>query len=593
MDLSDFKPLEHVVLPDVGQLRCSGLVVVVGPNSAGKSQFLQDVYLRLCGEARKLVVATHVETNKPQDYNSFQQWLGDEGYFETVVDDEGKEQWRPRTTYLGTGQPVSVIEPNQARSWHSTYVNASASESKVTRKSEFLNYFGRLLVTALFLERRLTSLNQVGVIDFEKQAPQHDLHALYLNDTARERLFAELLDTFGKAVWPDTSRGNILCLRVSDEGVLPSAAERLSPKKMSAYRSIESEGDGLKSYVAICVALLLGRRPVCLIDEPEMCLHPPQAHNLGRFIGSYGASPNTVTLVATHSSQILRGIIQTAKDIQIVRLTRRKRAFAAHLVPQSVLAEAIAKPTVRAESVLDGIFAQSVVVLEADGDRLVYQTVWETLASELRLDVHFTTVGGTGGIADTCKLYRTLKIPVGVIADLDIVTDPSKLQRVLGVMTEESHANELVTRARDIMDAIVALPPTIEPGAVRDRLTSLLHATGDSWQVDGDMTVRRELSRLSQQLDRMRQLKRGGVTALPDTIARPLGELLRELRTFGVFLVPVGELEEWLAHAGIKESKENKWAWANAAALYIQSQGASTGDVWEFVRDVGRHLTPK
>jgi hypothetical protein len=51
--------------------------------------------------------------------------------------------------------------------------------------------------------------------------------------------------------------------------------------------------------------------------------------------------------------------------------------------------------------------------------RLVDHTTWETLAQELRLDVHFAAVGGIGGVADACQLYRTLHIPVVVIADLD------------------------------------------------------------------------------------------------------------------------------------------------------------------------------
>jgi hypothetical protein len=400
--LSDFKPLEQVVLPGLGNLRCSGLTLIVGPNSSGKSQFLQDLFLRLCGEPRSLVVATDIRVSKPE-YEPFMRCLESEGYFTTLTDDSGSSQWMPLTTYLGMGQAINPIQPHQAQAWHQSYV--PVAEPNVRRRSDFLNYFGRLLVTALFLERRLTSLNQVGVIDFQNQPPQHDLHALYLNDEARRQLFNEILDSFGKAVWPDTSRGNILCLRVSDEGMLPTAEERLSPRKMSSYRTIETEGDGMKSYVATCVALLLGRRPICLIDEPEMCLHPPQAYNLGRFIGRYGSSPDTATFVATHSSQILRGVIQRAPNVQIVRLTRQGRKFSAHLVPAGILADAVAKPTVRAESVLDGIFAQSVVVLEADGDRLVYQTAWETLAEELRLDVHFAAVGGTGGIADTCNLY--------------------------------------------------------------------------------------------------------------------------------------------------------------------------------------------
>jgi hypothetical protein len=62
------------------------------------------------------------------------------------------------------------------------------------------------------------------------------------------------------------------------------------------------------------------------------------------------------------------------------------------------------------------------------------------------------------------------------------------------------------------------------------------------------------------------------------------------LRSVGLFLVPVGELEGWLASEEIATSKNNKAAWANAAALKILSRGASTGDIWHFVRGVGEYL---
>src|SRR5256885_15214291 len=112
-----------------------------------------------------------------------------------------------------------------------------------------------------------------------------------------------------------------------EKGILATAEDRLSHKKMASHRSIETEGDGLKSYVATCIALLLGRRPVCLIDEPEMCLHPPQAYSLGQFIGRFGASLDRATFVATHSSHVLRGVIQTAANIEVIRVTRKGARF--------------------------------------------------------------------------------------------------------------------------------------------------------------------------------------------------------------------------------------------------------------------------
>ena len=218
--LNDFKPLRRVILPGLGDLSCSGLVVLVGPNSSGKSQLLQDIYKRIAGEARQLVVATEIQLEKPE-LAPFLRCLEAEGYFSTVEDESGAPRLQPRTMYLGTGQPLSQIQPHQAQQWYGSFAPETHQFSR--RTSEFLNYFGRLMVTALFLERRLTSLSSAGIIDFSTQPPQHDLHALYLNDEARNQLNSEMLNAFGRAVWPDTSRGSTISLKVSDEGLIPSA----------------------------------------------------------------------------------------------------------------------------------------------------------------------------------------------------------------------------------------------------------------------------------------------------------------------------------------------------------------------------------
>jgi hypothetical protein len=64
-----------------------------------------------------------------------------------------------------------------------------------------------MIVTALFLDRRLTLVNQVGGFDYESQPPQNDLQALYLNSEAKRELAAEVIRSFGRAVWLDASRG--------------------------------------------------------------------------------------------------------------------------------------------------------------------------------------------------------------------------------------------------------------------------------------------------------------------------------------------------------------------------------------------------
>ena len=88
----------------------------------------------------------------------------------------------------------------------------------------------------------------------------------------------------------------------------------------------------------------------------------------------------------------------------------------------------------------------------------------------------------------------------------------------------------------------------------------------------------------------MRRLKTAGSEPLPETISTPLASLLSRLHRQGLFVVPVGELEEWLAGRGIQASRQNKWAWANEAASLVRQLGRQPGDVWDFVSQVSGYL---
>ena len=583
--LSDFKPLKRLVLPNLGELDASGLTIFVGPNSSGKTQLLRDIRYRTTGEVRELVVATELDVESP-DFDEFIACLKAEGHIFSTYDDNEREQFVSRTVFAGTGQASKNVQSTDASQWHQN----SKSWTGKRRKDQYFGWAATYLVTALFLDNRLTAVNSVGVIEFEKAPPQHDLHALHVDDDARKTLADEAIRAFSKAVWTDISQGQ-LCLRIGQDGVLPSAEDRLSARKMSNYRTIMEEGDGMKSYVATCISVLLGRRPVCLIDEPELCLHPPQAYNLGQFIGKRGTSKQTATFVATHSSHVLRGVIQTADKLKIVRLTNSPNGFRAKQVDSGVLAQAMKKPTVRAETVLDGIFSQAVAIVEADGDRIVYQAAWDAVGAEMNFDIHFATVGGLGGIADTCDLYQVLGIPVSVIADLDVVSDKAKFKKIVSSLIDDDEIIKGFTeRVQALIDLIRHMPPSISEDDTRAKLDELRTSELD-WGKATDTTLRFELNSLSGKLYRMRALKEGGLDDLPESVAIPLGQLVSDLRQIGLFLVPVGELEWWLKNCGILASKKKKWAWANEAATYIRDNDALEDDVWSFVASVGAYLT--
>ena len=101
--LTDFKPIKRLVFPGLSELDCSGLLVIVGPNSSGKTQFLRDIKERISGEPRGLVVAKELEVDTP-DHQSFLRCLKAEGYIYSAWDDNDQEQLVPMTTFVGTGQ---------------------------------------------------------------------------------------------------------------------------------------------------------------------------------------------------------------------------------------------------------------------------------------------------------------------------------------------------------------------------------------------------------------------------------------------------------------------------------------------------------
>jgi hypothetical protein len=326
---------------------------------------------------------------------------------------------------------------------------------------------------------------------------------------------------------------------------------------------------------------------VVLIDEPEMCLHPPQAYALGRFIGKHGVSPDHATLVATHSSHVLRGIIEETEQLEIIRLSRVGPQFTGRRVSKETLKASIEKPSTKSESILDGLFAEAVTVVESEGDRLVYGTTWDKVAGEFGHDVHFVSVGGLGGIADPCILYRTLKIPVCVAADLDVIRELGTFESILKAVAPVENARELMVDCRRIIDAVKALGPIYDEAHTRKALSDILSESLDWKSIEQLNRIRGTLSELSGGLSQTSRLKKGLDSLKAYAVYHDLAAFLNRCRSHGVFLVPVGELEDWVPHLVIGgPSKKKKAEWANYTANQIRETLPGPDDVWDFVRQM-------
>ena len=593
--------LSSITVPPGIKIEPKGLVLIVGPNSAGKTQLLKDLQSILTGQARDLVVCSDFQLQKPQSMDLLLETLYSEGYLRKYRDANGNEFIQQTSPHLGGGTfRGHNMHANQVPA-HFNKMPTTGGGNRRVEQSLFLDLVGHCLTTALFLENRLIMANECAQFDYASKPPNSDLQALYLNRSAKLELTNETQRVFGKGVWLDNTRGSILCLRVNQSPSVPSAEDRQEPEEMKKFRQIESEGDGMRSYVGICIAMLLGRRPVCILDEPELCLHPPQAYAMGRFIGRHGTSSEHATFASTHSSHVLRGIIEATEQVKILRLTKVGGEFRGHMIGYQALQECMKRPIVRAETILDGIFADAVTIVESEGDRAVYQAGWEdlrtkqptdtTLVDQTRRDVLFIPVGGTGGIADIANFYRTLRIPTAIIADLDLLLDKSKLERILEITGDSRLSAELLDKCRVITAEIRTLPPTILAQELRQSLQDLASSEME-WKNDDDVRVKGELGKLTQKIDRMRRLKNGGVEAFNDhpSIRDNLRYVIARCKTFGLFLVPVGELEYWAPNLMADgPSKSRKAEWANDAAMKIRQNPGQATDLLQFMREMAEY----
>jgi AAA domain, putative AbiEii toxin, Type IV TA system len=419
-------------------------------------------------------------------------------------------------------------------------------------------------------------------------SPTLAIQALRLKQEAQKKFSDEISRVSRRWVWVDSSGGPTIPIKVSESGDVPSGEDRAMPDKVRSYRNIETEGEGIRSYAAMCMTLLLAQRSLCLIDEPEMCLHPPQARDIGRFIGERGNTVKGCIVVATHSSQVLRGILGANSDVTVIRLTRNKGAFRAQQVPSDVLTKAIRKPFSRSETILDGLFSDGVALCEADGDRVVYESALNTLPPQT--DIRWTPVYGTGGVAEPVQLYRALGVPVAVAADFDLLFK-GELQGILSALgATGSTSTDLSARRDNFVQEIKTRDPELSRDAAINELKLLLEGA-NTWDLKQVVEKASQIKEILTRLNPLLSLKSNGIDSVPADLKDEIGALLEEFKTVGLFLVPRGELESWVPDLmNDTTSKENKAPWATEAARRIEAHGRGPNDVWDFVESIESHI---
>lgn len=306
--------------------------------------------------------------------------------------------------------------------------------------------------------------------------------------------------------------------------------------------TLDSQGDGFRSFVGLVLLILAERPNVLLIDEPEAFLHPGQARALGRWLSGHAAEGDHQIILATHDRDIVLGLIEgaSASAVTFVRLNREGNTTnLTQLSPENVSA-VWDQPALRYSNVVQGLFHKRVVMCEGDGDCRFYGAALDVVAGatnrrSIADDVLFLPTGGKGGVPKMAQALTSLGVEARAILDFDVLRNRS-----------------------DVISIVTALGATWTT------------AMNDLWV---------EFSKVPNANQLWETLKKTGLQGLPSGGSySACVQLLGELAHIGLYVVKVGEMEDY-----DKSLATHGPAWVSAA---LTAKSHAKSEVREMVEQV-------
>lgn len=466
-----------------------GITCVVGGNNVGKSQLLRDILALLEHSQAVPVVLSSVKLDRGAlDEEDLAAWLD----VTAVRQAQGAGLPDAFTPMVGGGQLLPV------QSILSSYYHSGDTSLGPARS--FFCWFA-------------DAGSRVGLASGGMGMPgmgasAHPLYRLYRDGESEARLSSLAEGVFGFPLTLDRINGNVMLRVGSVEGDVPPMNRPTIEyaTSVAALPTLESQGDGVKSFIGLALHLMVGYQPLVLVDEPEAFLHPAQARALGRWLSDESVRSKRQVIVATHDRDIVLGLLNGSAPVTVVRLTREGNRSHVRQLSDDKLAEVWSDPVLRYSNVLQGIFHSAVVVCEGDADCRFYSAVLDGLsdAGQARLardEVLFVPSGGKERVASLVEAINALGGTTFAIVDFDIIRESRQMRQ-------------------------------------------LVEATGGDWS-DLEATYRIAVAPLNENRHKLwEQAKTQGLSAIPRGDAyTAASDMLGRLAKQRIILVPVGELE--------------------------------------------------
>lgn len=511
------------------ELKNDSIVVFVGPNNAGKSQCLRDIFELLGDAESKTIVVKKLGVHPPTS---------------SLDALDGK------TCGVNIAEYLAAHFKKNGRFYQGLDVNVHEScVSDITGLS-----YGKLRnVFAAFARTdfRLSLCNPVPNID-DNEIAQHPLHQLLREQDVEEELSRRFHEAFGYHVQPlrnSVKKTPLKCFTADiPMGSNPTQSSRDKfndyNKKLSEQSSLHEQGDGMRSFAGLLLGLVLKRIRTHLLDEPESFLHPPQAYLAGKMIADM-LGDDRQAFISTHSLDLVKGLLDAAPSrIQLVRITRTEDVNRVTFPSQSSILGLWKNSLLRFSNIMDGLFHARMVLCESDSDCKLYQAV-AVASSEFSVpgkEMYFTHCGGKFRCHKILPTLRSLGLDVITVVDFDIFND----KKVLDVLAESAGVAKgaLDNDYQAFENGLPKAKTDVDIATFKNEVNRILHE-----QTGGlTNTMIRKIRDVMRPLTVWDELKAKGLSVIADAQAKGAAErMMAELSKHGVYVVPVGQLESFIS----------------------------------------------
>jgi energy-coupling factor transporter ATP-binding protein EcfA2 len=497
-------------------------VILVGPNNSGKSQSLREI-VSICqtGDTTKSLVIKDLKLKKHGNSEDLRLYLNKNA--ELIQDHFRISDYQIHQSHV----PFWDNSPYLINGLHVGSVkNIAANE-------------------------RLSICNQQKSISpgQQKSKPQH---IMFDDEGLMNRVSNLFRNAFSKDLMFDFRGGSHLPIHVGQAPKSDIVVDRVSDEYVLKVRDnplLDMQGDGIKSYAGILFETVASERDITLIDEPEAFLHPPQMRRLGETLSS---EVKGQLLVATHSSDILRGFLEGTKGkVRILRIQRKGNVNVVHEAAPEIIKELWEKPELRYSNALEGIFHEQTIICEDDSDCRLINSVADhiNLSSGTSFrDTAYVPTGGKHGIPKVASVLRQIGVPIKAIFDIDFLSERDLVKKTVDAFGGDWVVVEALWSRVD-----AAIRKGVKPKSNLDIKNEIIAVLK---KADKNDLPKGELSALMKQGKAWNEVKKFGEVAIPGGQAqKDYKILIVALETLGIFVIPVGEIEKFCPEIGLHGPK--------------------------------------